>query len=196
MSTLRILGIDPGLSNMGYAVADVDARSATITAVREVGISQAERQNLLGVRKTSDHLRRAMIQAKALRQIADAHGVAAVAMEMVTLTPYKHPTFSFGVMTGIVAGLGLPVIEVLPHEVKFAATGDKRGSKRDIVAWAIRKTGKRSLAWPTSARENAFRLTYRGQNVAKIAEHPADALAAVEAAVRTEQFRFAASLGH
>ena len=189
-----ILGIDPGLRSTGFAAAEIDKNAGAIIRVLQIGTIQTEPQTARKVRKTSDHLRRAKEQASAILSVIERHNVSVIAFELSTVTPYTHPTFSFGVMTGIVAALGRPIIQVLPHEVKFAASGNSRATKRDIIAWALAKTAGDNLAWPTTARSNTLRLSYLGRNVANAAEHPADAIAAIEAALATEEFRLAAQM--
>lgn len=192
MKNIVVLGLDPGLSNTGFAVAEVDPMKGRICAVREVGNSSTDRRNHKLVRQSSDQLRRAKLQAATLRNIIEKHEIDAIAMEVVGTTQYKYPTLSFGVMMGIVAALDLPVMEVTPREVKIAATRNERASKRDIIEWALAKTGKRRVGWPTSERDNHLGLTLNGKRVARAAEHPADALAAIEAAINAEQFRMGA----
>lgn len=189
-----ILGIDPGLRSTGFAAAEIDKNSGEIVRVLQVGTIQTEPQTGRKVRKTSDHLRRAREQANAIQSVIDRHNVSVIAFELSTVTPYTHPTFSFGVMTGIVAALGRPIIQVLPQEVKFAACRNTRATKRDVIVWALAKTEGDNLSWPTSARANSLGLSYLGRNVTIAAEHPADALAAIEAALATEEFRLAARM--
>lgn len=195
MSTLiRFLGLDPGLSSTGFALADVDLAAREISGVIKVGVIKTVPQTSKDVRKTSDQLRRARIPAGALRSLINQHGASIIAMEMSTTTPYTHPTFSFGVMIGIAASLDLPLIEVLPHEVKKAATGDVRGTKAEIIAWAVRKSRRRNVGWPTSPIPNRLQIQLGGKYVTLAAEHPADALAAIQAALATEQFKLSASV--
>ena len=189
-----ILGIDPGLRSTGFAAAEVDKYAGAIVRVLQIGTIKTEPYAARTVRKTSDHLRRAREQASAILNLIQRHDVSVIAFELSTVTPYTHPTFSFGVMTGIVATLERPIIQVLPHEVKLAASGNSRATKRDIIAWALAKTEGDNLSWPTSARANSLRLSYLGRNVTTAAEHPADALAAIEAALATEEFRVAVQM--
>lgn len=193
-SLITFLGVDPGLRRTGFAVARADVTTGSIVKVIQVGTIETERQNLRHVRKTSDDLRRAQIQAAALRSLIADHQVAVVAMEMSTTTPYTYPTFSFGVMIGISASFDRPIIEVLPHEVKKATTGSVAGTKGEIIAWAIKKSGCRNVGWPTSTRQNQLRITLEGKNVTRSAEHPADALGAIQAALMSNQFMLAAGL--
>lgn len=191
MSNFVILGIDPGLRHTGYAVAEVDLKARVLGRVLTLGTFETLPINERTVRKTSDHLNRARAHASHLLGLIDRHDVQAIAFEIVTLTPYKHPTLSFGIMTGIVATLQRPVLEVLPKEVKRVGGP----TKRDVIAWALTRTKRqRNLPWPVSSKKNALGLSYRGKSVALEAEHPADALAAIEAALRTPQFELAATM--
>jgi len=89
------------------------------------------------------------------------------------------------------ASLEQPIVEVLPYEVKAAATGNARAPKRDIIAWALALPSPQPLNWPTSRRTNSLNLSLNGKFLTKAAEHPADALAVIQAALRSEQFRLA-----
>lgn len=191
--TVTFLGLDPGLSFTGFAVALVDITNSAIVSVIEVGVIGTERQKSKKVRITSDSYDRAKIHSQAIQRLIDKHKVDLIAMEMAAATRHIKPTFSFGVMTGIAACLEPPLIQVLPREVK-AATGDKDAGKREIIAWALEKSVRGGADWPTSSRSNGFALSWRGKNVTRAAEHPADVLAAIEAALATDQFRLAARL--
>jgi Holliday junction resolvasome RuvABC endonuclease subunit len=191
---ITVLGLDPGLGSTGYAIAAIDLATRRISRVIKVGIVTTDRQKLKQVRQTSDCLRRAAHLTRNLTSIIAEHGVSMIAMEMCGASPHIYPTFSFGVMIGIAASLDRPIIEVLPNEVKLAATGNKKATKSEIVAWAVKKTGKRNVGWPTSRRANSFNVVLQGKYVTKAAEHPADALAAIEASLNTEQFKLALAL--
>lgn len=194
MTKLIVLGVDPGLALTGFAVAEISIATGAIAKVREIGIHKTEKSKHRTIRKTSDDLARARLQADRLRALIDRHRIDVIACEMATTTPYTLPTFSFGVMIGIVAALARPVIEVLPQEVKIAAAGNRNATKQDVIRWAVKMTGREKLDWPTSSRKNQLGLLYRGASVTLAAEHPADALAAIQAAVSTEQFRLACAM--
>lgn len=191
---ITMLGLDPGLSSTGYAIANVCLMKNEILRVIRVGIIETERQKLKQVRQSSDNLRRAQHHAESIRALISEHGVPLIALEMCSASQYIHPTFSFGVMVGVAASLRPPIIEVLPHEAKLAATGDPRATKAEVIAWALKASGKRDVGWPTSNRTNKLGLTWRGQFVTKAAEHPADALAVIQGALRTQQFKLGVGL--
>jgi Holliday junction resolvasome RuvABC endonuclease subunit len=192
--SLRILGLDFGLAYTGFAIAEVDIESGSITRVCDLGVITTESQRQIKqIRLTSDDLRRATIIAEAIGRKRDEAQVDVVAAEMVTSTRHIRPTFSFGVLVGITASLRRPVIQVLPHEVKLAATGRRDASKKDIIQWALRLTERDHVQWPTSARSNSRGLRIGNSFVQRSAEHQADALAVIQAAVRSDQFNLAAA---
>lgn len=194
MAQITVLGLDPGLGKTGYAIAEADTATQTISRVVAIGTLETEKSKLRTVRKTSDDLRRAKEHAAALQQVLAQAQIDLIATEMVTTTPYTYPTFSFGVMIGILASLHHPIIEVLPYEAKAAATGNNKASKREVISWALGLPMLSTVNWPITRRANNLKLSFRGANVAKIAEHPADALAVIQAGLRTEQLRLALSL--
>lgn len=194
MTCLTILGIDPGLRQTGFAVAEVSSATRKITAVHKIGVSMTEITKQLKVRKTSDDLSRAHAHAELLKALVADFDVDIIAYEMGSKTKYTYPTFSFGVMMGVVAALGLPIIELLPYEIKKAVTGDRHATKKKMITWAMKATTDFDLDWPLTPKKNHMGLTYHNRHVALAAEHPADALAAVQAAITSPQFRLAAAI--
>lgn len=192
-NTVTMLGIDFGMSNTGYAIAQVDVENAKIEAVRDLGLvaTQSNRKDRT-ILRTRDDVRRAKIIADTLQEIVDDHHVDIVAAEIVTATQYIRPTFGFGVLVGITAGLGLPLIQVRPRDVKIAATGKPRASKADVMEWAVAVCGHNSALWPTTHRTNARSVAIDGNNLPLFAEHQADALAVIQAATMSREFILAA----
>lgn len=191
MSKLIILGIDPGLAYNGFAVAEVNSERRSVGRVLTLGVRKTTRSKLKTVRATSDDLRRAQEHADHLIHLVKTYRVNAIAMEVTTMTHYKYPTLSFGIMAGVVAALQRPIIEVLPWEIKRVGGS----TKRDVIAWALKQTVRqKNLPWPTSSKLNSMGLTYCGKNVMQDAEHAADALAAIQAALLTHHFGLAAAM--
>lgn len=187
--SITMLGLDPGLSNTGYAVADVDPERGTIIRTVELGLIKTERDTHARIRRTSDDYRRAHALHKAIRHIVDRHGISVAASEMVTTSPYVRPSLNFGIMLGVLASFDFYLIELLPREVKKAVTGNRDAKKETIIRWALDATRADDVEWPTSARANKMGLTYGGCHVTLAAEHQADALAVVAAAAQSEQLR-------
>ena len=82
---------------------------------------------------------------------------------------------SYGISCAVIATVDPPAIEVTPHEVKVAATGNKSASKADMIAWAVSEYPE--LPWPM-----------RGGKPMNKCEHLADALAVIKAGTKTEQY--------
>ncbi len=193
-STITVLGLDPGFGNTGYAIAEVDPAAPAISRVVEVGLVEHRPETTGQVSRPSDDLRRAREQWDVISQLITRENVAVLAIEMTSRSQYPACAFGFGVMTGMVAALKLPVVEVYPRQVK-AVTGDSMATKGDIIAWALNTFGRRVKGWPTSSRPNSLSMKLHGKHVAPSAEHPADALATIAAALRSDQFQFALDTG-
>jgi hypothetical protein len=108
---------------------------------------------------------------------------------MVTTSPHCRPSLNFGVMIGLIASFDFFLIEVLPRDVKKAATGNRDANKQAIIRWALDLTKDDNVRWPTSKRQNKLDLTSCGRNVTRAAEHQADALAVIHAALQADQLR-------
>ena len=182
-----LMGIDPGLAFTGFAVASVIARSPRIRSVEAVGMitTLPERD---APRKGADKYRRAEEIHDGLRWVVGQYGVQCVVFELGARSATKYANFDFGLMYGLIAGLALPTIEVSPQELKSAATGSARASKREVIEWALRRTRDEPVEWPTSSVPNGLSLKLGGRFVCSYVEHAADALAAIQAGIRREEW--------
>lgn len=183
-----ILGLDPGIARVGFAVAVVDLRKRSIQTVLDIGLLRTERSPVKTIRRTSDDFQRARFLARKFRKIIKSHDVFAAAVEMSSTTPYQPATLAFGITLGIIATWATPVVQVLPHETKFAATGNSKAKKSSVVRWAIEKMIKDDIEWPTVEKSNSLGIKLGGQYVAAWAEHQADALATIQAALDSDEF--------
>ena len=184
---ITMLGIDPGLSNTGYAVALVDVEQARIVKTLELGTIQTERETAKTIRRTSDDLRRARKIHRELKSVVERHAISVAACEMQSTTPYKRISLNFGVTLGVIASFDFFLVELLARDVKKAVTGDRDATKEKVISWALEMTRNDDVHWPTSARQNRMDLSYRARHVTLAAEHQADALAVIFAALQSEQ---------
>lgn len=175
---LTIAGIDPALANFGLAKGeyDLDTGEFTPSAIKLISTSK---QTGKTVRQNSDDIRRASELCGGMHEwITDCHVVFA---EIPTGSQSARGAFSNGTCLGILASIGEStgysgrLIQVLPHEVKLAAVGSKHAAKNEMIEWASQTYP--NLDWPT----------YRGK-VQNKAEHMADALAAIHAGLKTDEF--------
>jgi len=185
---LYVEGLDPSLSNTGIVICEIDIETGTILDVPHMHLAETKTGGGgKKVRKNSDDLRRA-------REIVEAEQVARVmfkpklvCVEVPQGTQSARGALSNGVCIGILGGINLPMIEVSPTEVKLASAGTKTADKEDIVRWALERFP--NAKWLTSSHKNEWEITHNGKYITKANEHLADAIAAVAAAVKTEQFR-------
>jgi len=100
--------------------------------------------------------------------------------EMPTGSQSANGMKSYGISLMLLGTIGVPVIQVSPMEVKVAAVDSKNASKDTMIKWAVKK-------WPSV---QWLRRTVKGENtLLKRNEHMADACAAVEAGMKTDQWK-------
>tara|TARA_B100000929_G_scaffold108179_1_gene85732 strand:- start:48402 stop:48983 length:582 start_codon:yes stop_codon:yes gene_type:complete len=175
---IRVTGIDPSFSNFGYAHGTLNMETGVLTnlqvELRESPPVKAKKQ----VRQNSKDLERAQIQFEGLSNICKQSDM--VFVEIPVGSQSARAMASYGVCIGLLASIQIPMIQVTPTEVKVAATNKKTASKKEMIEWA------------TQAYPDAGWLTKKVKGIVSFTdknEHPADALAAIYAGVKTEQFQ-------
>jgi crossover junction endodeoxyribonuclease RuvC len=131
-SSLRVLGIDPGLTRCGVGVVDVDrARRGTLV---HVGVIRTPADAPIGQRLAA--------VAAGIREILDAHRPDAVAVERVFAQQNSHTVMGTAQASGVAlllaAEAGLPAATHTPSEVKAAVTGYGSADKRQVQAMIAR----------------------------------------------------------
>jgi hypothetical protein len=90
---------------------------------------------------------------------------------------------SYGMCLGVIAAVAetLPIIQVTPTDVKLAGAGHKTATKGEMIEAMIKKYP--AAPWPMR--------TLKGEQVpiAGECEHLADAMAAIEAGLKSDEFR-------
>ena len=130
--TLRVLGIDPGLTRCGVGVVDVAPdRSATLV---HVGVVRSDPGSPIESRLATI--------AAGLRAVIDEFGPSVVAVERVFAQQNMHTVMGTAQASGIallVAGeRGLPAATHTPTEVKAAITGYGAADKKQVQAMVAR----------------------------------------------------------
>lgn len=190
---INILGIDPSISNTGYAIATIDLEPIRISAIREIGLIETKAgQEGKKVRKSSEDVVRARTIAEKIRGVIEQNHIKVAVAEVPSGAQSARAALSNGVCIGMLASLPVPLFEVSPTEVKLASHGTKTADKEDIVRWAVELAGD-NQAWPIGPR-NDWEIPYRGKFVVKKAEHPADACAAIAAGILTPEFKKLAAM--
>ncbi|MGP6171095.1 crossover junction endodeoxyribonuclease RuvC [Microbacterium sp. A204] len=131
-SSLRVLGIDPGLTRCGVGIVDVD-RSRRGTLVH-VGVIRTPPDAPIGERLAA--------VAAAIRDVLGEHKPDAVAVERVFAQHNSHTVMgtaqASGVALLIAAEAGLPAATHTPSEVKAAVTGYGSADKKQVQAMIAR----------------------------------------------------------
>lgn len=191
MPTIKVVGLDVALTHTGIAkgLYDTDTGAFSIEQVTMV-VTENQRGKAKIVRQNSDDLRRCQEIFGAL--VLHCRGAEAVFSEVPTGAQSARAALSFGMVIGLLSGLtAMPgfsasFIQVLPQEVKLAIPGgSKTTSKEEIVHWAAE-------TWPGAGWKQDAKGKFLIPGLGKLTadnEHMADAVAAINAGVRTPEFR-------
>ncbi|GGD78180.1 crossover junction endodeoxyribonuclease RuvC [Microbacterium murale] len=131
-SSLRVLGIDPGLTRCGVGIVDVD-RSRRGTLVH-VGVIRTPPEMPIGDRLAAI--------ATGIRAVLEQHRPDAVAVERVFAQHNSHTVMATAQASGVAlllaAEAGLPAATHTPSEVKAAVTGYGSADKKQVQAMIAR----------------------------------------------------------
>jgi len=131
-SSLRVLGIDPGLTRCGVGVVDVD-RSRRADLVH-VDVIRTPPDAPIGERLAA--------VAEGIRGVLARHRPDAVAVERVFAQHNSHTVMgtaqASGVALLVAAEAGLPAATHTPSEVKAAVTGYGSADKKQVQAMIAR----------------------------------------------------------
>lgn len=170
---IQIIGIDPSLRNTGIARGWLNIETLE-WEVESVELNETEKGKSKTVRKSSDDFDRARILHEA---VAEAERGAQIAfVEMPIGSQNAAAMLSYGVCISLIASLDIPVIQCTPAEVKKFATGDKMATKEEMIAWASEKFP--DINW-----------LRQGTRILNKNEHLADAVGAINAGLKTDDFK-------
>ncbi|MFE6994680.1 crossover junction endodeoxyribonuclease RuvC [Microbacterium sp. NPDC057659] len=132
MTSLRVLGIDPGLTRCGVGVVDVDrARRGTLV---HVGVIRTPIDAPIGERLAA--------VAAGIREVLETHRPDAVAVERVFAQQNSHTVMGTAQASGVAlllaAEAGLPAATHTPSEVKAAVTGYGSADKKQVQSMIAR----------------------------------------------------------
>ena len=125
--SLRVLGVDPGLTRCGLGVVDVAGdRRAPMVAVGVVGTAAEQPLD-----------QRLLVIANAIDEWLDRHQPHVVAVERVFSQQNVSTVMGVAQVSGVViaaaARRGIPVALHTPSEVKAAVTGSGRADKEAVT---------------------------------------------------------------
>ena len=173
MAKITVGGSDPSLTSFGMCkgVFDTDTLLLTIT---DVLLVETEPKSTKSVRTNSHDV----LRSKKLYQGMSTffYDCTYVAAEIPVGSQSANGMKSYGVCCALLSTLPMPLIQVTAKDVK-SSSGNPRASKAEMIAWAATKYPH--LAWPSSSTGRYL----------KKCEHIADAIGALEASMRSDEFK-------
>lgn len=149
---MRILGIDPGLRNLGWGV--IDAAGGRMTHVAN-GVCRSEGE-ALAERLHSLH--------RQLTAVIAAHAPGVAAVEQTFVNRDGAGTLKLGQARGIAllvpAQAGLAVAEYAPNTVKKTVVGVGHADKAQVAHMVKVQLGRVELAGPDAADALAIAITH------------------------------------
>lgn len=182
---MKIVGMDPSLSNFGIAIATLDIDTLKFT-VDDLYVVQTEPEKdkkvRKVVRKNSEDLERAKLLHKGAMDATEGEVMMAF-VEVPVGSQSSRAMASYGVSLGVIAAVAnkLPVVQVTPTEVKLAGCNIKTATKEEMIEAMVAKYP--DAPWPMKVVKGIK------TPIASKCEHLADALAAIEAGIATDEFR-------
>lgn len=181
---IKIIGMDPSMSNWGMCKATLDVVTMEWT-VDDLILIETESESKKGVIKQSDDLRRAKIVKEGMIEACSDASFAIGEIPFCNPAGYSAANFNAGLVTGVLSACPIPLIQVFPSEVKQKATGVRSATKGEMIEWAMSR-------FPNAP----WRMrTLKGKRVPTAAnEHLADAVAAINAGLDSQQLQQALAI--
>lgn len=173
-----MLGLDPSMANTGMCWGNylLDERTFMPEGLELIETKPGTDKK---VRKSSVDFDRCRKLLHGVRTVCREEGIQYAFAELPTGSQNAVAMKGYGVSICVMASLPVPVVQVTPREVKVAALDRATASKEDMIIWATTR-------WPHLP---FLTRTLHGQQVyVNKNEHLADALAAVEAGLVTDQW--------
>ena len=171
---ITVIGMDPSLSNWGFIKAKVDVDTQRIRGSDALLCETKPGKDKKTVRKNSDDLKRARALSDALKN--QCEDVAIAFVEVPVGSQSAASMKSYGVCIGILSMMSIPMIQVSPDEVKLAGAGCKNATKEEMI------TAHPEIFWLKRKTKGDAVLLNKN-------EHLADALGAIYAGMKTEDFQ-------
>lgn len=200
-NTLKIIGMDPSMSNWGFAKATLNLDTMEFHVddlVLTCTMPERDKKLKKAVRKNSEDLSRAKILHKAIQEHTQGHWLAIA--EVPHGSQSARGMASYAMCIGILASCPIPLIEVTEGEVKLAGYGKKTATKEEMIEWAMKTHPEAPWRLQTSASKGKVGKgghivgAYKAGDPKAENEHLADAVAAIHAGLDTDQFHQAISL--
>lgn len=169
---IKVLGIDPALSNFGFAKGTLvlgEALKPIALNITETRLVETKPTKVKSTSKRVDDLDRAKLHADALKELAN--DVNAIFVEMPVGSQTARAMASYGICIGIFSMLDKPIYIISASDSKIAATNNKNATKAEMIKWAYSHFP--NVDW------------FKGNKD----EHVADAIAAIVSGASSNEFK-------
>lgn len=130
-----VMGIDPGLANMGVGVVALK-RLEGEEILSVMVLSTRPEKKKKNVRQSSDLVRRTRELASRLATVVDAYSPRVIAVEAVSYprnaASAAKTAMSWGVLCSIAERNNIPLVQASPKDIKKAVCGKQTASKIDV----------------------------------------------------------------
>ena len=175
---IPVLGMDPSMRNWGLAFSHLDLNDGVLDTPTLSLVKTAEEPKGKQVRMNSYDIEAAQTLYGNILPVA--LNAKVVFVEVPVGSQSAAAMKGYGMCIGILGALraqGIPFIEVSESEAKVVMTGKRTAKKEEMIEAA--RIWYPKANWPIHA----------GKISAAKAEHMADAIAAIHAGVKTQQFQ-------
>lgn len=141
---VRLLGIDPGLANLGVTVGTVCDGNVSIDDIFVFSTQKSsKKRNLLA---GDDMLRRACLVSSFLDGVFDDFGpIVCMCVESMSFPRNASSAAKMAVVWGILSSLStrlsVPIVQASPQEIKLAICGRRDASKKAVATAVDGLTG-------------------------------------------------------
>lgn len=131
---MKVLGIDPGFSFLGWAVADVIGRNINPLCC---GVIVTEKDLRKNTRNSEDNIRRAQAILAQLGSLLLDYKPKAICTETMSWPRNAGVVAKMGITWGVIASFAythmLPIMQASPIDIKRSLTGDGKASKEKMI---------------------------------------------------------------
>lgn len=177
---IKILGLDPSMSNFGMAMGLLNLGDGSLNQLNLNLIEAPAEPKNKSVRQNSMDLERARSIYNRMTETIELFKPDIICVEIPVGSQSARAMASYGMCIGLIASIQVPLIQVTPAEVKLAACKSKVATKQQMIDWAA--STYPDANWCKRKLKGVQVLTDKN-------EHLADALGAIYAGVRTDQFK-------
>lgn len=140
--SVRILGIDPGFLNVGFALVEMNSgRPSVLRDEHEtplIGNLQTFAVDNKKVYQADDNIRRAREIYIALLSLIRTYQTTIIVAEAMSFPRNASTAHKMGLCWGVLTSLAtlsaVPLLQVYPQQIKHALTGSRTASKKDVQA--------------------------------------------------------------